>query len=146
MLRIAPDESAPPLHGREPADETVIGVGDRRLILVETATATTPSIRGRGCFRGVAVNSIIRIGMTSARPPLPEDRPLHLRRRLGFLSAAIASYLLLLALQARPWITERAYSTTISPAVARGLSRLTGLVPFSLFEIILAVEIGRAHD
>ena len=80
--------------------------------------------------------------MTSARPPLPEDRPLHLRRRLGFVSAAIASYVLLLALQARPWITERAYSTTISPAVARGLSRLTGLVPFSLFELILALVIG----
>jgi hypothetical protein len=69
--------------------------------------------------------------------PLPGDRPLHLWRRLGFIAAGAVSYFLLLILQRHPSATERLYSTTISPVIAWGLSGLSGLVPFSLFEIIL---------
>ena len=79
--------------------------------------------------------------MTTA---LPGDRPLHLRRRLGFIGAGVASYLLLLVLQRHPAITERLYATTISPPIARGLSRLTRIVPFTLFELLVAAIVGLA--
>jgi hypothetical protein len=75
---------------------------------------------------------------------LPGDRPLHVRRRLAFAAAGVASYLALLLLQGHPAITERLYSTTIAPLIARALSRLSGLVPFSLFEIIIAAIVGLA--
>jgi hypothetical protein len=58
------------------------------------------------------------------------------------MAAGIASYLLLRLLQNYPQATERLYSTTISPLIARGLSRLSRVVPFSLFEIILAAVVG----
>ena len=73
-----------------------------------------------------------------------ENRPLHVRRRLAVAGAGALSYVLLLALQSHPWVTERLYSTTISPLIARGLSRLTGIVPFSLFEIIVIAVVGPA--
>jgi hypothetical protein len=75
---------------------------------------------------------------------LTGDRPLHLRRRLGFIAAGVASYLLLLVLQQHPTITERLYSTAISPVIARALSRLSGLVPFSLFEIVVGSVVSIA--
>src|SRR5688500_11166365 len=56
----------------------------------------------------------------------------------------MASYLLLRLLQQYPQVTERVYSTTISPLIGRGLSRLTGVLPFSLFEIVLVAVIGLA--
>ena len=56
----------------------------------------------------------------------------------------MASYLLLRLLQQYPQVTERAYSTTISPLIGRALSRLTGVLPFSLFEIVLVAVIGLA--
>ena len=74
--------------------------------------------------RGVAIGS-------------DDDRPLHVQRRLAVTAAGALSYVLLLALQPHPWVTERLYSTTISPLIGRGLSRTTGIIPFSLFEIIV---------
>jgi uncharacterized protein DUF3810 len=77
-----------------------------------------------------------------ANTPLPGDRRLRLRRRLVFTAAGVACYLLLLVLQRHPAITERMYSTTVSPLIARGLSRLSGLVPFSLFEIVVGAIVA----
>src|SRR5688572_401894 len=72
------------------------------------------------------------------------NRPLHIRRRLAFAGAGALSYVLLLALQSHPWVTERLYSTTISPLISRGLSRLTGLIPISLFEIVVILVVASA--
>jgi len=74
----------------------------------------------------------------------PHDRPLRARRRLLWVAAGIACYLLLLILQHFPWVTERLYATTISPALTRTLSRLTGVVPFPLFELVIIAVVGRA--
>src|SRR5688500_7514251 len=73
-----------------------------------------------------------------------ENRPLYIRRRLAFAGAGALSYVLLLALQSHPWVAERFYSTTISPLITRGLSRLSGIIPVSLFEIILIAVVGWA--
>ena len=73
----------------------------------------------------------------------PDDRPLRLRRRLIGIGAGIACYLLLLILQNYPWATERLYATTISPALTRAISRVFGIVPFAVFELVILVVIGR---
>src|SRR5687767_6364469 len=73
----------------------------------------------------------------------PDDRPLHLRRRLLWLAAGLACFALLLVLQGHPWITERLYATTISPLLTRSLSRVTGVIPIPLFEIVILLVIGR---
>ena len=76
--------------------------------------------------------------------PLPADRPLHLRRRLAFAGAGAACYVTLLVLQHHPMVTERLYSSGIQPVIGRALSRISGIVPFSLFEIILTLVVGTA--
>jgi len=73
-----------------------------------------------------------------------DNRPLFIRRRLAFAGAGALSYVLLLALQSHPSVTERLYSTTISPLISRGLSRLTGLIPISLFEIVVILVVASA--
>src|SRR5687767_6963560 len=77
-------------------------------------------------------------------PGLPNDRPLRARRRLLWLGAGLACYAVLLVLQHFPWVTERAYATTVSPAIMRALSRVTGVVPFTLFELVILIIIGRS--
>ena len=74
--------------------------------------------------------------------PRTGNRPLHIRRRLAFLGAGVASYLLMLLLQRYPSVTERVYSTTISPIIGRLLSRISRLLPFSLFELVLAAVVA----
>ena len=80
--------------------------------------------------------------MTSFLSARPNDRPLRLRRDLGWLGAGVACYLLLLLLQRHPWMVERAYATTISPALTWTLSRVFGVIPFPLFEIVIVAVIG----
>jgi hypothetical protein len=53
------------------------------------------------------------------------------------MAAGTVSYVVLLLLQRHPAITERLYSTTIAPHIARAFSRLSALVPFSLFELVV---------
>jgi hypothetical protein len=74
----------------------------------------------------------------------PDDRPLHLRRRLGFAAAGGVSYITLLILQSHPALTERLYSVPVSPIISRALSRLTRIVPFSLFELVIIAVVGAA--
>jgi hypothetical protein len=74
----------------------------------------------------------------------PDDRPLWLRRRLLVMGAAGACYLILLALQSHPDITERVYSTTVSPLIGRVMSTLTGIIPFSLFELVIGTIVTLA--
>ena len=54
----------------------------------------------------------------------------------------MASYLLLIGLYRNPAIAERSYSTEISPAIARAMSLVTGVLPFSLFEIVVGATVG----
>jgi hypothetical protein len=79
----------------------------------------------------------------SSTLPHHDDRPLRLRRRLICIAAGIACYLLLLILQNYPWATERLYATTISPALTRAISRVFGIVPFAVFELVILVVIGQ---
>src|SRR5688500_6157251 len=79
----------------------------------------------------------------SSAVPRSEDRPLRLRRRLICIAAGVACYLLLLILQNYPWATERLYATTISPVLTRAISRVFGIVPFAVFELVILVVIGR---
>ncbi len=60
-----------------------------------------------------------------------------------WLAAGIACYAILLLLQQYPWLTERAYATTISPILTQAISRIFGIVPFPLFEAVIAIVIGR---
>jgi len=73
----------------------------------------------------------------------PDDQPLRARRRLLWLAAGIACYAILLILQQYPWLTERAYATTISPILTQAISRIFGIVPLPLFEAVIAIVIGR---
>jgi hypothetical protein len=61
---------------------------------------------------------------------------------LTLAGAGVACYLLLLILQRYPAATERLYSSTVSPLIGQGLSRVTRIVPFSLYEIVLVAVIG----
>jgi len=74
--------------------------------------------------------------------PRPLDKPLHARRRLAWLVAGLGCYALLLILQRHPWAVERVYATSFSPLLTRAVSRTFGIVPFPLFEIVIAVIVG----
>jgi hypothetical protein len=75
-------------------------------------------------------------GMNTERPQSwPDDRPLHVRRRLLFIAAGIGSYLLLLLLTRYPSVVESLYSTSYSPAMSSALSRLSSLLPIPLLEL-----------
>lgn len=74
--------------------------------------------------------------------PRPHDKPLPLLPSLAWLGAAVGCYLLLLILQQHPWAVERIYATSFSPLVTRAVSRTFGLIPFPLFEIVIALVVG----
>ena len=80
--------------------------------------------------------------MSSSRAPKPDDKPLRLRRDLGWLAAGLGCYALLIVLQRWPWIVERSYATAWSPLVTRAVSQVFGLVPFPLFEVVIVVVVG----
>lgn len=68
---------------------------------------------------------------------------LHARRRLAFLGAGVGCYLLSLALSAIPGVLEVVYARLPGPAVAWLLSRVAGLVPIPLFEVLALAFVGR---
>ena len=81
--------------------------------------------------------------MPALDPRAPDDRPLRTRRRLLSLAAGVACFGTLLILQRFPWLTEHAYATTVSPLIVRALSRVTGIIPLPLFELVILVVVGR---
>ena len=66
-----------------------------------------------------------------------------MRRRLGFLAAGIAAFLLSLALSRVPGVAEALYGEWVAPGVAWVLSRITGPLPFSLAEIVIVAFVSR---
>ena len=101
----------------------------------------SPQSTARRC-PGAALSPCIA-HMRAASAPLPDDQSLHARRRLLWLAAGIACFATLLAFQQYPWITERAYATTVSPLVVQLLSRITGITPVPLFELVIILIVGR---
>lgn len=71
----------------------------------------------------------------------PGDRPLHAKRRLAVLGSGVAAYLTFRLLVLFPGAAE-ALAAPIHPPIAWTLSRLTGLVPFSVAEFALVVYVG----
>lgn len=67
---------------------------------------------------------------------LPEDRPLQARRRLVVLGVGVGTYLLFRVASWLPGVVEALYARSLGPFVVRPLSHLTGLLPFSLVELI----------
>ena len=56
------------------------------------------------------------------------------RRRLLVFGAGVAMYVLAGLLRSVPGVVEGMYGTTVGPVLARALSRMTGVLPFSLTE------------
>ena len=71
------------------------------------------------------------------------DRPLHARRRLIAIGLGIATFGLSRLLAAFPGAVETFYADGFAPIVIAALSRVSGAVPFSLGEWVLAAFIGR---
>ena len=71
-----------------------------------------------------------------------DDQPLRLRLRLLCLAAGVACYGMLLVLQEFPWAAERLYASTVSPLLTRALSRIFGVIPFPLFELVIITVLG----
>ena len=66
----------------------------------------------------------------------PDDRQIRWRWPVATLLAGVAAYLVSLLLARAPRLAE-AYATTLGPALSRPLSRLTGLVPFSVADVLI---------
>jgi len=49
---------------------------------------------------------------------------------------------MLLVLQEFPWAAERLYASTVSPLLTRALSRIFGVIPFPLFELVIITVLG----
>ncbi len=70
---------------------------------------------------------------------LPSDRPLHAKRRLVVSGLGVAAFALFQLLLVAPRLTDAVFGDVINPPVVWVLSRITGLVPFSVAEwLILA--------
>ncbi|MFQ5702770.1 MAG: DUF3810 domain-containing protein [Gemmatimonadales bacterium] len=75
----------------------------------------------------------------------PQDRPLRIRRRLGFLAFGLVCYLVSIVAAWIPGVTEVTYGKWLGPFLARRLSLATGFVPISLAEpVVLGVIASQA--
>jgi hypothetical protein len=68
--------------------------------------------------------------------PLPADRPYRARRRLIILGVGLGFFLLFNLLALAPGATEVLYATSVGPLIARVLSHVTGVFPFSVAELL----------
>ena len=76
---------------------------------------------------------------SNALPAAPDscDWPLHARSRLTVLVIGLGTFLVFHLLRAFPGLVEFGYARSLGPFIVRLLSRLTGLLPFSLVEVLL---------
>ncbi len=79
----------------------------------------------------------------STRNAYPCDRPLHVRRRLSFFAAGVASYVLAVLLSRLPTIAETAYGSTVGPLLSLVLSWSTGWIPLAVGELLAVTFIAR---
>lgn len=61
---------------------------------------------------------------------------LHVKRRLGAVAAGVAAFALFVLLSRSPAIAEIVYGR-LGPTISSALSRITGIVPFSLAEVVI---------
>jgi len=69
--------------------------------------------------------------------------PLHAKRRLAWAGAGVLTFLVSRGLSQFPGLAEATYGERIAPAVAWGLSRVTGVIPFSVAELLIAAFLAR---
>jgi len=65
------------------------------------------------------------------------ERELHWRLRLALVAAGAAAFALFLALRAVPSVVETVYGGFVGPLLASFLSAITGVLPFSLIELLV---------
>ena len=68
--------------------------------------------------------------------PDPSDWPLYTRQRLLALAVGVATFLVFQLLSLLPGLVEAVYARSLSPMIVRSLSFVTGLLPFSLVEVV----------
>ena len=68
--------------------------------------------------------------------PDTSDWPLYTRRRLLVLAVGVAAFLVFQLLSLLPGLVEAVYARSLSPMIVRPLSFVTGLLPFSLVEVV----------
>ena len=81
----------------------------------------------------------------SSEPPTPRpaDRRLHRRRRLALLGAGLFTYLLFRLAALLPGVVEWVYAQRLGAALAWPLSRVTGVLPVSVFELMIVAFLVR---
>ena len=67
----------------------------------------------------------------------PDNRPLHTKRRLIVFGLGVASFLLFQILLLLPGLTDAVFGQFVNPPVVWIVSRLTGIFPFSVAELML---------
>lgn len=78
-------------------------------------------------------------------PPGPEH-PLRVKRRLLLLLAGGGLFALSQLLARYPGVTESVWGTRIGPSVTWALSRVTGVFPFAVIELLFVVWLGWRTD
>ena len=75
----------------------------------------------------------------TAVPTAPDasDWPLYTRQRLLVLAVGVAAFLVFQLLSLLPGLVEAVYARSLSPMIVRPLSSVTGLLPFSLVEVVV---------
>jgi len=73
---------------------------------------------------------------TTRTAPDACDWPLYTRRRLLVLAIGVAAFLVFQLLSLLPGLVEALYARSLSPMIVRPLSFVTGLLPFSLVEVV----------
>jgi hypothetical protein len=69
-------------------------------------------------------------------------KDLHVRRRLMGIGAGVVAFALFVLLSRAPAIAEMVYGA-LGPTLASALSRVTGVVPFSLAELVIVAFVAR---
>ena len=69
--------------------------------------------------------------------PDTSDWPLYARQRLLVLAVGVAAFLVFQLLSLVPGLVEAIYARSLSPMIVRPLSFVTGLLPFSLVEVVV---------
>ena len=68
---------------------------------------------------------------------LPDNRPLHAKRRLIVFGLGVATFLLFQVLLFLPGLTDTLFGRVFNPPVVWVLSRSTGIFPFSVAELLI---------